>query len=233
MLSKRSSEWSVTSRSSLPWITLPRTVEQEHGGPRDPVRDDNPPMVLNPLGNQSLHPNSRTNDTAAPMILWERYAFRCSENSGHSMHAYIHRPPFSWVQGAAQRHGDSLASRGEVSPLPGSRRDHGKMIRRAEERGCSENEGGAEWHESRRSKRDAERCQSRRAKPMAPTEANWSTEVICTEMIASHRAKPIAPNEAGRAEGEAKKPTARRDRESKGSSGGTCFFGADGDDSEG
>ena len=78
-----------------------------------------------------------------------------------------------------------------------------------------------------------DRNQARRSKPIAPTEANWSTEVICTEIIASHRAKPIAPTEAGRAEGKAKKPTARRGRKSKGSSGGTCFFGDDEDDSEG
>jgi hypothetical protein len=50
-----------------------------------------------------------------------------------------------------------------------------------------------------------DRDQARRAKQMAPTEANWSTEVICTEMIASPRSKPIAPNEAGRAEGKAKR----------------------------
>jgi hypothetical protein len=52
MFSKRSSEWSVKSRSSLTWIDTPKTVEEEHGGPWYTVRYDNPPMVLNPLGNQ-------------------------------------------------------------------------------------------------------------------------------------------------------------------------------------
>src|SRR5512143_2281573 len=33
MFSKRSSEWSVKSRSSLTWIDTPKTVEEEHGGP--------------------------------------------------------------------------------------------------------------------------------------------------------------------------------------------------------
>src|SRR5512135_303879 len=48
MVSKRSSEWSVKSRSSLTWIDAPKTVEAEHGGPWYIVRYDNPPMVLNP-----------------------------------------------------------------------------------------------------------------------------------------------------------------------------------------
>ena len=44
MFSKRSSEWSVKSRSSLTWIDAPKTVEEEHGGPWYTVRYDNPPM---------------------------------------------------------------------------------------------------------------------------------------------------------------------------------------------
>jgi hypothetical protein len=78
-----------------------------------------------------------------------------------------------------------------------------------------------------------DRSPALRSKQIAPTEANWQTEVFCTEIIASHRSKPIAPTEAGRAAGKAEKPTARRGRKSKGSSGGTCFFGDDEDDSEG
>ena len=136
-------------------------------------------MVLNPLGNPSLHPNSRTNDAADPMIILERCAFR------------------------------SLASRGDAVPSPGRGATTGKMVRRAKERGCSEKEGRDEWHESRRRKRERrtmaiapteaksiDRSQARRSKPIAPTEANWSTEVICTETIASRQTKPIAPNEA-------------------------------------
>jgi hypothetical protein len=72
-----------------------------------------------------------------------------------------------------------------------------------------------------------DRSQARRSKQSAPTEANFSTEVICTEKHC------VALNEAGRAEGKAKKPTARWGHNSKGSSGGTCFFGDDEDDSEG
>src|SRR5512135_781294 len=53
MVSKRSSEWSVKSRSSLTWIDAPKTVEAEHGGPWYIVRYDNPPMVLNPLETSS------------------------------------------------------------------------------------------------------------------------------------------------------------------------------------
>ena len=56
MFSKRSSEWSVKSRSSLTWIDTLKTVEEEHRGPWCTVRYVNPPMVLNPLGNQELHP---------------------------------------------------------------------------------------------------------------------------------------------------------------------------------
>ena len=52
MFSKRSSEWSVKSRSSLTWIVAPKTVEAVHGGPWYTVRYDNQPMVLNPLENQ-------------------------------------------------------------------------------------------------------------------------------------------------------------------------------------
>jgi hypothetical protein len=56
MVSKRSSEGSVKSRSSLTRIDTPKTVEAEHGSPWYTVRYDNLPMVLNPLGNQELHP---------------------------------------------------------------------------------------------------------------------------------------------------------------------------------
>jgi len=85
----------------------------------------------------------------------------------------------------------------------------------------------------------ADRSQEHRPKPSPPIEANCADRSQLVDRSHLHRnhcvarSKPIAPNEAGRAEGKAKKPTARRGRKSKGSSGGTCFFGDDEDDSEG
>jgi hypothetical protein len=199
----------VKSRSSLTWIATPKAAEAEHGGPWDTVGYDNPPMVLIPLGNRELHPNSRTNDAADPMIILERCAFRYFGKLGRGQyHPRVEaRPRGRWYAAPKKE----VAPKQKVAPNGTSR---------AEESAPT-------------AAKSIDRSPALRSKQIAPTEANWPTEVICTEIIASHRAKPIAPNEAGRAEGKAKKPTARRGRKSKGSSCGTCFFGDDEDNSEG
>ena len=144
MFSKRSSEWSVKSWSSLTGIDTPKTVEDEHRGPWYIVRYGNPPMVLNPLGNQELHPNSRTNDAADPMIILGRCAF------------------------------PSLASRGEISIIPGSRRDHG--------------EDGT----PRRRKRLLRKRRSRRRARVAPKKARAPNDVNHADRSQEHRPKPSA-----------------------------------------
>ena len=85
MASKRSSEGSVKSRSSLPRIDTPKTVEEEHGGPWYTMRDDNLPMVLNPLGNQELHPSKfRRNHAVGGSVTARAVTLRILGNMGNT-----------------------------------------------------------------------------------------------------------------------------------------------------
>ncbi len=101
----------------------------------------------------------------------------------------------------------SSSSRGEVSPIPGSRRDHGEMICRAEERGCSEIKvapnGTSRAEESETpndAKAPADRSQEHRPKPSASSEANGADRSQLVDRSHWHRDNCVAPSEANRAE---------------------------------
>ena len=175
MVSKRSSEWSVKSRSSLTWIDTPKTVEEEHGGPWYTVRYDNPPMALNPLGNQSLRPNSRTNDTADPMILLERCAFRSLARRGESYHPRVEaRPRGRWY----------AAPKKEAAPKK-KVVTNGTSRRRKQER---------------RTMPIAPTEAKSIDRSQAPIEANCADRSQLVDRSHLHRNHCVAPSEANRAE---------------------------------
>jgi hypothetical protein len=129
------------------------------------------------------HPNSRTNDTADPMIILERWAFH------------------------------SLASRGEGSTIPGSRRDHGEegtpRRRKRLLRTCRSHRMARVASEKARAPNDANRADRsqaanrgklRRPKPICRLKSLASKSLRRTERSQSCRTKPAALNEASLAQ---------------------------------
>ena len=203
MFSKRSSEWSVKSRSSLSWIDIPqdrrgrarksfvyREIRQSIDGSESPRKP-----VVTPEFEDERH--GRPDDPLGTMCL-----------------------SLLWQVGVRS------------VPSPGRGASTGKMVRRAEERGCSEKEGRDEWHESRRRKRErrtmpsADRSKLRRPKPRALTEAKRADRSKLRRPKPIGRQKSFAPKSLRRTErsqSRRTKPAALRARPRSSQPGGAAI----------